>query len=206
MPSVGSIIDGVVGSAESVSKFAPDRFRAQFMVGFGYASANRFTVELPSLRGMTTPSGETVDDPTSSEDRNMLCTAVNMPGRELQTLERTLGIENRKIASGVSFAPVQMTFYLTNTYSMRNYFGSWMKACVDHNPRGAMYAGYQDNYAKQVKVRQYTKNARKVARIKLIDAFPISVGSIELNNQLQTQVAEITVAMAYRTYSEKYEK
>ena len=39
---------GGIGSGDnikSISKFAPDRFRAQFMLGLGYASNNRFSVD-----------------------------------------------------------------------------------------------------------------------------------------------------------------
>jgi hypothetical protein len=43
-----------------------------------------------------------------------------------------------------------------------------------------------------------------VMRINLIDAFPISMSAIELNNQPQTAVSELTVALSYRTYDEDY--
>ena len=201
-----SLLDDVLGAGDAVTKFAPDRFRAQFMIGFGYATNNRFQVEMPKLKGMRTPNGKSIKDNSNSEERNMLCTAVNMPGREIQVTERQMGIEKRQIATGINFPPVQMTFYLTNTYSLREYFGGWMSASVSYNENGVMYAGYQDNYVMDIKIRQYSRNGRKVASIKLIDAFPISMSSIELNNQAQTAVSELTVSLAYRTYVEKYQQ
>ena len=201
-----SLLDDILDVGDAVTKFAPDRFRAQFMIGFGYATNNRFQVEVPKLRGMRTPEGESVTDNSSSEERNMLCTAANMPGRDIVTTERLMGVEKRQIATGVTFPPVQLTFYLTNTYSIREYFGGWMSACVSYDENGVMLVGYQDNYVKDVKIRQYSRNGRKVASIKLIDAFPISMSSIELNNQPQSAVLELTVALAYRTYVEKYQQ
>jgi hypothetical protein len=202
---------GILNQLESVSKFAPDRFRAQFMVGLGYATNNRFKVELPSIDNTHKPDDGKVKDPlgkvlgsVNGETRNMLCTAANMPGKELQTIERNYGSEKRQIASGHTLPPVNLTFYLTNTYSMRKYWGNWMHACSSQEPDGPMLVGYQQNYQKQVTVSQYTKNARRVMRIKLIDAFPISMSSVELNNQPQTAVSELTVSLAYRTYEEDY--
>ena len=94
---------GIMSQIESVGKFAPDRFRAQFMVGLGYASNNRFQIELPSIDGMYTPDSGKNEDPlgkalgkVNGETRNMLCTAAGMPGKEVQTIERNMGSEKRQ--------------------------------------------------------------------------------------------------------------
>ena len=202
---------GIMSQIESVGKFAPDRFRAQFMVGLGYASNNRFQVELPSIDGMYTPDSGKNEDPlgkalgkVNGETRNMLCTAAGMPGKEVQTIERNMGSEKRQVPSGITFPPVNLTFYLTNTYSMRKYWGNWINACSDTPSKGAMYSGYMNNFQKDVRISQYTKNARRVMRINLIDAFPTSMSTIELNNQPQTAVSELTVSLSYRTYDEDY--
>lgn len=209
MANLGSIIgDGL----ESVSKFAPDRFRAQFMLGLGYAANNRFTVELPSIDRMSYADGEgKVEDPlgqilgdANGETRNMLCTAAGIPGKQINVQQRQIGSENRPIAMGQTFPEVNLTFYLTNTYSMRKYWGNWMKCITSQDPKGKLFVGYFKEYVKDITIRQYTKNARRVMGMKLIDAFPTNMSTIEFNNQPQTAVQELTVSIAYRTFEEDY--
>lgn len=210
---MSGVLGSIGNSVESISKFAPDRFRAQFMLGLGYASANRFQVELPSIDGMRKPDKGKIKDELgealkafSGETRNMLCTAANLPGKEIQSSERKINNQTTQVAVGHTLPPVQLTFYLTNSYSMRKYFSNWMFCISGNYPSGAQYVGYHSEYAKQMTVRQYTKNGRRVLGMKLIDAYPISMSTIELNNQPQTAIQELTVQIAYRTYEEDYQQ
>ena len=197
------------GAAESVSKFAPDRFRAMMTNNFGLASPSRFEVEFPKISGMVKPNGGAIHDKTNSEDRNLLCTAAGMPGKQLQTTNRgtTLGMENQMVVNGHSMPEVSFSFYLTNTYSLREYFERWMQVCSSAGQDETQYAGYYKEYSqKDVRVRGYTRNGRRAYTVDLINCFPTSVNEIQFNNQLQTAAAEMTVTMVYRTYKTKQEK
>ena len=197
------------GAAESVSKFAPDRFRATLTNNFGLASQSRFEVEFPKLDGMTKPNGGDIFDKTTSEDRNLLCTAAGMPGKQLQVVNRgaTLGMENQLVVNGHTMPEVSFTFYLTNTYGMREYFERWMQVCSSIGRDEVQYAGYYKEYSqKDVKVRGYTRNGRRAYTVDLINCFPTSINTIEFNNQLQNAAAETTVSIAYRTYKTTQEK
>ena len=196
-------VDGSIGS---LTKFAPDQLRAIFTNGLGYASPNRFEVELPKIDRMRKPDGSSVSDTTESIDRVMLCTAAGIPGKTIDTVDRQFGGENYKIAVGHSMQDVALTFYLDNTYMMKNYFQEWQECVVNQGAKDAIYAGYYTNYVQDVTIRQYTKNGRRVYAVKLIDAYPTAVNTIELNNQLQTAVGEVTVNLTYRTYEPEQEK
>ena len=190
---------------ESVSKFAPDRFRATITNGLGLASASRFEVTFPNISGMKKVSGGSVNDKSTSDDRNLLCVAAQLPGKSINTITRGTAFENTPIAAGHSLPPVNFTFYLTNVYTMREYFHRWMQcvtshAEVDASAKYGNHSGYFKNYVKDVKIVQYTRNARKAYSAKLVDAYPTEVSVIELNSQAQTAPLEITVSMAYRTY------
>ena len=93
-----SLLDGLIGGAESVSKFAPDRFRATVMNGLGMASQSRFEVEFPSIGGMIKVGGGSINDKSTSDDRNLLCAAAQIPGKQISVMQRGLGIENQQIA------------------------------------------------------------------------------------------------------------
>ena len=193
------------GAANSASKFAPDRFRATVMNGLGMASPSRFEVTFPNISGMQKVAGGSINDESTSDDRNMLCAAAGIPGKQITTITRGTAFESTPIAVGHVLPEVNFTFYLTNVYTMREYFHRWMQCVTTHAENGGdvtygHHAGYFNNYVKDVKVVQYTRNARKAYSVKLVDAYPTNVGIIELNSQLQTAPAEVTVSMAYRTY------
>ena len=195
------------GAAESVSKFAPDRFRATMTNNFGLASPSRFEVEFPKITGIVKPNGGDIHDKTSSEDRNLLCVAAGMPSKNVATVNRGYGIENQMVATGHSFPEVSFSFYLTNTYSMREYFERWMQTCTSAGPDETQYVGYYDEYSKyDIKVRAYTRNGRRAYTVDLINCFPTSCNTIEFNSANQTAAHEMTVSIAYRTYKTKQEK
>ena len=197
-------------AAESVSKFAPDRFRATMTNNFGLASSSRFEVEFPNISGLIKPNGGAINDKTTVEDRNLLCVAAGMPSKNLNTVNRGYGIENQLVVNGHSFPAVSFTFYLTNTYSMREYFERWMQTCSSSGQSDVQYLGYYGGTtgyaAKDVRVRGYTRNGRRAYTVDLINCFPISCETISFNSAPQSTPHEMTVSMAYRTYKTKQEK
>lgn len=207
---MADVLGNAFGSAESVTKFAPDRFRASVMNNFGMASASRWEVDLPTIDGMTKVNGGSVRDTSTGEDRNLLCVAANLPGKQIGTVRRGFSIENRQIAREQTLTPVSMTFYLTNTFVMREYFERWMQCITFHGEKNKMtdcnQAGFYDNYKKDIKLSQYTRDARRAYTIKLIDAYPTAINAIEWNSQLQTQAMEVTVEITYRMYWTQQDK
>jgi len=201
-----AFIDEVLGPLESVTKFSPDRFRATLTNGFGLASPSRFEVEFPGIGGMTKVEGGKVNDKSSSDDRNLTCAAAQIPGKQISTMNRAIGIEQSMIANGHTFPECSFTFYLPNSYVMREYFERWMQCITSQKEGQVQQVGFYKNYVKPITVRQYTRNARKAYTVKLIDAFPTNVGVIELNSQLQSAAAEVTVSISYRTYKTTQEK
>ena len=195
------------GAAESVSKFAPDRFRATMTNNFGLASPSRFEVEFPNINGLVKPNGGKIKDKTNVEDRNLLCVAAGMPSKNLNTVNRGYGIENQMVVTGHSFPEVSFSFYLTNTYSMREYFERWMQACSSQDPDEQQFVGYYKEYSKKsVRVRAYTRNGRRAYTVDLFNCFPTSCNTVEFNSAPQTAAHEMTVSMAYRTYQTEQEK
>jgi hypothetical protein len=195
----------IFGGASSASKFAPDRFRGTIMAQLGMASASRWQVEWPKINGMVFPVQGSTSDFSNSEDKNLLCAAAQIPGKTVSVGYREMGGERVPYATGQDFPQAQFTYYLTNSYEMRHYFQEWMNA-VMHQPLKPSstkhtFAGYHSNYVKDVKVTQYTRDGRRVYDVKLIDAFPVSLSTIDLNSQLQTAAHEFTVSMAYTNYS-----
>ena len=63
-----------------------DTIKATISAGGGIAKANNFLVELPNFG--------------STRTMNILCSGVNMPGQQITTVDRRIGMEFEKIAYG----------------------------------------------------------------------------------------------------------
>ena len=79
-----------------------------------------------------------------------------------------------------------------------------MNCVVTQDENDAMYAGYYNNYVKDVTIHQLERGndtvADSVYSVTLVDAFPTQMELLQLNNQAQTTAMEMTVSLAYKTY------
>lgn len=198
----------------------------------GLASANQFGVVLPSKVGSTKLSG--------AKNNNILCKSATLPGRQITTLDRQIGLYSEKIANGFLVEDVTLTFHLLNDYSVRKYFDAWMGAMVGHMTpaapkepeppaegedakppapkplsRGAI--GWKDDYVADIVIHQLKKPQVRVGfdlgpldinldmlggtvySVKLIDAFPTNVSTIQLSDDLDGLV-EVTVTFSYTNW------
>ena len=132
--------------------------------GQGFARANAFQVTLPSLGRY------------DSRELNVLCTNVNLPGRQIMTQERLIGIKGRKMPTGFAAEDVNMTFYVMINLSLDKFFG--LNIDIDINTKGGHSIAYQ---------------------CKLLDAYPTTMNTIELNNELDGLV-QLNVQLSYRNW------
>lgn len=172
----------------------------------GFASANQFMVTLPSLGRYDT------------RDLNILCSNVNMPGRQILTQERLIGIKGRKMPNGFASDDVNMTFYVMNDYKVKEYFEEWQQSTISQD---TYEIAYPDSYCRDVRIAQLKKgmafdfpidkifginidvdlrtNDSIVYETKLLDAFPTTLNAIELNNELDGLV-QLSVQLSYRNW------
>jgi len=188
-----------------MSKYNTEKLRSLIAESNGLASPNRFSVELPDVSGMTSPNAlSDVLAPVGMENISILCTSAQIPGKQLNVMSREIGIGTKSVANGQVFTAVNLSFYLTNKYEIRKYFQYWMNCVVTQDENDAMYAGYYNNYVKDVTIHQLERGndtvADSVYSVTLVDAFPTQMELLQLNNQAQTTAMEMTVSLAYKTY------
>lgn len=87
----------------------------------GIAMANQFAVTLPSMSGI------------ESRELNLVCKDVTLPGKQIVSLDRNVGLFNEKIANGFAVEDVSMTFYVLNDYGVKKYFDAWAKKITGLN-------------------------------------------------------------------------
>lgn len=186
----------------------------------GMAFSNQFSVELPDTVGKTRITKlKGIDKRTA----NILCKTVSMPGKQIATIDRQIGIYNEKVVNGFAVDDVTMTFYALNDYGIRKYFDNWRSVMIGDSKTmasGGMQNGeiaYKSDYVASVKIHQLSKPQVRVGfdlgplnvdfdllgnsiySVDLIDAFPTTISSIELGNDLDSLV-EVSVTFSFTNW------
>ena len=186
----------------------------------GMAFSNQFSVELPDMVGkkvLTKLKG--IDKRTA----NILCKTVSMPGKQIATIDRQIGIYNETVVNGFAVDDVTMTFYALNDYGIRKYFDNWRSVMIGDSKTmasGGMQNGeiaYKSDYVAPVKIHQLSKPQVRIGfdlgplnvdfdllgnsiySVELIDAFPTTISSIELGNDLDSLV-EVSVTFSFTNW------
>lgn len=193
-----------------------DAFKAYVSSKGGFARTNMWQVILPVLDGFD----------IVTEELNVLCKDVVLPGRQILTNERMVGMKPTKQAYGFAQDDVSLTFHLLNDYKVKQYFDEWSSRVVSNNPPYEL--NYPNEYSGDVVIQQiqqgggggevnlldvtvaginidingvYPKKPSKVIyTCKLEKAFPTTINAINFNNE-QNGLVELNVQLSYRNWS-----
>ena len=208
-----------------------DQLKALVSSKAGLARSNSFLVELPNLDGSNTSFLQGVlsrftpaipglpnifgGGTPNSSDLNILCKNVSMPGKQVLTVERQIGMKFEKMAYGYAVDDVAMTFYLLNDYGVMNYFNQW-RSLILNEETGTV--NYKNQYAKSVKIHQLSKplvglsksfgpvrvnvglGSGSIYSVSLNEAFPTTINAIDFSNELDGLV-ECTVQLSYTNWT-----
>ena len=192
----------------------------------GFARPNQFLVEMPPigsnafggvggflanlLPSIPNIPGVLETGTPSSREMNILCSNVNLPGKQVLTTDRRIGMEFQKVAYGYASQDVSMTFYLMNDYGVKTYFDAWIASTINEETGGV---AYKSEYAKSVKIHQLRRAIKgrsidvgplsanigigggTVYAVELLNAFPTTINPVELNNELDG-LLQLTVEMS----------
>lgn len=188
-----------------------DQFKSLVSSKGGVARANVFRVRLPSLPGVA-----------SSRDISLLCKDVQLPGRQILTNERRIGLQFEKVAYGYAVQDINMTFHVMNDYGIKKYFETWQDLAVDQT---SFEVGYYNDYTFQIVIDQLKKgvtlptysfgnfldlftprtvtvaNDQIIYSCQLTNAFPTTMNAIQLNND-QDGIVELNVQLSYKNWKQ----
>lgn len=119
-----------------------DKLKSLVSRKYGIARGNVYRVFFPAIAGAT------------SEEVNLLCSSVNIPGRQIMTQEKKIGLINQKVAYDQAYDDVSLTFLLLNDYGIRTYFERWQNLCINQS---SLEVGYLKDYAFDIRIQQLTK-------------------------------------------------
>ena len=122
-----------------------DKFKGLISKKDGMARSSVFQVILPSINGVR------------GEEVNLLCKDVQLPGRQILTSERKIGMQVEKVPYGYAITDTSMTFHVMNDYGIRKYFETWQNLAVNQETKEVGYQRGKEGYAKPVVIKQLKK-------------------------------------------------
>jgi len=165
-----------------------NEFKSKIIERGGILDVNKFKVILPQVQG----SG------LSGEDLNLLCISVDMPGRQITTQPRRIGIKEEKVADGFAVDDVNITFYMPADGSIKKYFETWAALAV---PNRMGIVNYKVQYQKPVTIEHLTRSGAVSHTTSLIEAFPTSLQAIELSSETTNQLSRYAVQLSYTDFT-----
>jgi len=203
-----SLVNNIQGTRSTTTI---DDFKSVISRRSGLAPANRFAIFMnpPSQtllnRDLQKPStnlksqnfgpGKFSNEP---RDISILCESCSLPGRQIQTLDKQhLGYrQSIKTPQGYFNEDVTFVFHLTNDYHMKKLFDRWVDLII--NPE-TYHASYKKDYVTDVTIQQLNQQNIPVYGVKLKNAFPVTVNTIELNNG-SAETQKLNVTLTYEDY------
>ena len=95
-----------------------DQLKSLASAKLGFARTNQFLVELPTTFNNTGFFGALTTFLTSGNmgggNLNLLCSTATLPGKQVLTADRRIGMEMQKVAYGYAVADVSLSFVLLN--------------------------------------------------------------------------------------------
>ena len=184
----------------------------------GLSKASKFMVTI------TRSAGSSRDDrapPIAGGAQNLtfLCDSAYLPGLGYQTDEiRMAGYGNvEKRPYATIFQDVPLTFYSDADGSVFKYFHAWMQSVFAFNdaanPNGTVKGlpmnsfQYPSEYFGVVEIIHMneintTKQAdNTIVKYQLLEAYPISIGDIQVDWNMQDQILKIPVTFAYTNWT-----
>ena len=112
------------------------------------------------------------------------------------------------------FEDITLEFYMDNNSVALDFFTKWLQNIINYDPdsigsktvNGAFYneVSYMENYATQVDIYLFDAAASEVLHVKLHEAFPLSVGKVNLDWRGQNSIAVLPISMTFRTWSSNF--
>ena len=129
-------------------------------------------------------------------DIALLCNRCSLPGRQIQTLDNPLNgfAQSIKHPTGYFNEDVEFEFHLTNDYYMRKMFDKWIGLPINQN---TYLKNYDSVYKTDITIQQLNQENVPIYGIELQNAFPITMNSIELNNESSDTTQKLSITFTY---------
>jgi hypothetical protein len=202
--------------------YSIEQLKGLFSQKSGPARSNSFKVTLPSFPGST------------PRDLDILCREANLPSRQISTYDKEIGTVREKVAYGSTHDDVTLSFLLLNDYGVKRYFEEWQRVAYDPVTKQIGYKSDYSRQVTITQLQNinsidlgplnisftdlgpinvgpfqlnvdFNNAFNSVYTCKLLNAWPVTIESIPLTNELDGLV-ELRVQLAYTEWTSVFHK
>ena len=160
-------------------------------LGAGGARPNQFevTINYPSIL------------PTSGNpglQGAFLITAAELPGSTQGVTPVYYRGRLIKLAGDKEFAPFNMTVINDSAFTIRKALEDWMAAIESRGNKSGLTV--PSTYMGTITVRQLERNGGALREYKIVDAFPVEVGPVQLDFGSNDQISTFGATFQYQTF------
>jgi len=130
-------------------------------------------------------------------DISILCESVQLPGRQITTIEYTADKQAIKVPYGVINEDVTMSFILTNDFYIKKLMDSWLSGIVDLDRYSV---GYKKDFTTDIIIQQLNQQNIPIYSVRLEGAFPVTVNAVSLDSNAENTIQKMSVTLSYENY------
>ena len=132
-------------------------------------------------------------------DMYLLCESATIPGRQIATQEHFTNLKAVKKPYAYINEDVNLVFHLTNDMYAWDFFNSWQDIIL--NPRGTKGLPFLNDIGTEVLIQVMgNTDFIPVKTIKLYNAYPITISSLELSNSSENTTLRVSITLAYEDW------
>tara|TARA_R110002020_G_scaffold439049_1_gene649533 strand:+ start:393 stop:1073 length:681 start_codon:yes stop_codon:yes gene_type:complete len=180
---------------ESLGYSVINEFLSLFLNKDGFSKSARYEVVIGLPKAATSTAGELLNTETARKV-SYHAETIAFPGRNLEIKEdlSTYG-PTREIVSGSSYEDLSATFYVATDHREKKFFSEWQNSAHSNEDFNARY--YYD-YVGSVDIYQLDEEDRRRLGIRLMEAFPKTIGAIDMGYANANQINKMSVSFSYR--------
>lgn len=164
-------------------------FKAQMIAGGARANQFRVLLTFPGVVSLGAQAGQKAE---------FLCKAAQLPASTIGNVGVFYRGRQVNFAGDREFAPWTISVYTDNDFTIRTALEQWHNAMNDY----ALNTGSIEpiSYQVDLTVQQLDRNDTVVKEYKFVDAYPLDVGSIQLDFEANNQIETFDVTFQYNYF------
>lgn len=148
----------------------------------GLARQNRFQVLIPNMI-----NGKLI---------SLLCQGGSLPGATIVVKKQTIFGPNYIRPGTINYGEtIQFSFLCDKDMEVKKMFDDWMHTVI--NP-SSFTVNYKDEYSRDIIVYQLDEGENITYSVRLVDAFPVNMGSLSLNQAALDRFHMLPMTFTYR--------
>lgn len=154
----------------------------------GLARPNRFMVDFSYLINLNIAPLDNL------KDLNLLVDSISIPGRSINTFDYSIWNHPIKVPGGYDEDDIEIVFNVTRDYVSKVIMDSWFAKVIN---QWTYMVNYDSQYKSDLIIKQLDENDKVIFSAKLINAYPISVKGIFLDNNADSSVSRFSSTIAF---------